>query len=149
MTDQSNEPWTDDLTKAPWHLWVLGAVSLLWNSVGAFDFTASLINFEPYLANFSQEILDYLDGLPVWKHVIWGLATWGGFLGSVLLLMRRKLSVLIFGISVVAASCLMAIGQMDPEAEVANDPVFSGVIIGFAVLVFVYAIWMSRRGILR
>jgi hypothetical protein len=41
-----DQPWegtmTDMTVKTPWHLWAVGAVSLLWNGLGGYDYTMSM-----------------------------------------------------------------------------------------------------------
>lgn len=71
--------------KVPWHLWVVGGLTFLWNGFGAFDFTATVTRFEPYIAGFSQQMRDYWDSFPIWMLLIWGIAVWGGVLGSALI----------------------------------------------------------------
>jgi hypothetical protein len=46
-------------TRIPAHLWVVGALSLLWNAVGAFDYTATQMRLESYMSQFTPQQLDY------------------------------------------------------------------------------------------
>ena len=39
--------------KAPWHLWLIGIVTLLWNAGGLYDFLMTNWNAESYLAHFT------------------------------------------------------------------------------------------------
>ena len=41
--------------KAPWHLWVVGIVALLWSAGGAFDYVMTQTRNEEYLAAFTEE----------------------------------------------------------------------------------------------
>lgn len=135
--------------KTPWHLWLVGGLATLWNAVGAVDFTATVTRFEPYMSNVAQAMRDYLYALPIWMFLPWGVGVWGGFVGSILLLLRRKLAAPVLGVSLAGAAGVFAIGMVQPAPEGASDPVFAGFIVAIAVLVFTYAIWVSRRGILR
>ena len=83
----------------PWHLWLVGGVAALWNAFGSFDFTATVTRFEPYLSNFSQELKDYVYGSPPWMFLIWGVAAFAGFAGSLLILKRHKAAVPVLAIS--------------------------------------------------
>src|SRR3546814_7159427 len=42
--------------KTPWHLWVVGVLSLLWNAVGAFDYTMTKLNDADYLDRKSTRL---------------------------------------------------------------------------------------------
>ena len=89
MTDSATPP-----AKTPWHLWVVGVISLLWNAVGALDFTMTQLRNEAYLKAFTDEQRAYFFAIPLWAVVTWGVATWGSLVGSGFLLGRRRLAVL-------------------------------------------------------
>jgi len=48
--------------KTPWHLWVIGVISLLWNSTGAMDFTMTQARNAAYLKGLTQAQLDFFYG---------------------------------------------------------------------------------------
>lgn len=73
-------------TRTPVHLWIVAIVSLLWNSVGAFDYIATQTKMESYMSQFTAEQLDYFYGFPVWMVAAWAIAIWASFLGSVALI---------------------------------------------------------------
>src|ERR1700678_2711571 len=77
-------------TKAPWHIWVVGVGSLLWNSVGALDFVMTQSRNKAYMSGLTAAQLDYYYGIPLWVVATWGIAVWGGVLGSLLLLLRKR-----------------------------------------------------------
>ena len=145
---------TDSRTgAAPWHLWLVGILSLLWNAVGALDFVMTQTRNEQYMSTFNAEQLAYFYGLPMWVVICWGGAVWGAVLGSILLLLRKRLAVAVFLVSLLGMilttvhSYLLSNGL-----EVMNDPFalwFSGAIFVIAVFLFVYAGSLSRRNILR
>ena len=141
--------------RTPWHVWVVGGISLLWNAAGALDFVMTQTRNEAYLKAFTPEQLDYFHGFPLWVVLAWGVATWGSMLGSVLLLLRRKLAVPV-NLAVLVAMALTFLHNfiltdgmkiMAPEGK--GPIVFTGVIIIIAVLLFLYARAMRRRGVLR
>src|SRR3546814_11492179 len=51
--------------KTPWHLWVVGVLSLLWNAVGAFDYTMTKLNDADYLSAFTPEQIAYFQSFPL------------------------------------------------------------------------------------
>jgi hypothetical protein len=135
--------------KAPWHLWVVGGVSLLWNAIGALDFTMTQLNVTAYLKGLSPAQLEYIHGFPLWAVLVWGLGTWGGWLGSLFILLRRSLAVKIFGASLVGAvlTNLYSYGLSDGMKVMQNG--VGAVIFVIAVLLFVYARALRKRGVLR
>jgi hypothetical protein len=134
-------------------VWTVGAVSLLWNAVGALDFTMTQTKNEAYMGQFTPEQLEYFYGFPIWVVLAWGVATWGSLTGSVLILMRRRLAVPVNG-AVLAAMAVTFLHNyvLTDGLKVMGGPgvlVFTAVIIVVAVLLFAYARAMTRAGVLR
>ncbi|AOS45935.1 hypothetical protein Verru16b_03026 [Lacunisphaera limnophila] len=145
----ANEP----ATKTPWHLWVVGILSLLWNAIGAMDFTMTQLKNEAYLKAFTPEQLAYFFSFPLVVVLAWGVATWGSLLGSVLLLLRNRWALrvnflVLVGMTVtfihnfVLSEGMKIMGGVVPL-------IFTATIIVVGVLLFVYARAMIRRGVLR
>lgn len=139
-------------TRAPVHLWIIGILAVLWNAMGAFDYLATQLRLEFYMSNFSAEQLDYFYGFPVWMNAAWATAVWGGLLAAVLLLARRRLAVAIFAISLAGliVSSIYSFGLSDGmEMMGTGGAIFSLVILLISIAVLLYAMAMSRRGVLR
>jgi hypothetical protein len=140
-------------TRTPWHLWLVGGISLLWNLGGAMDFFMTQTRNAAYMKNFTPAQLDFFYGFPFWVVAAWGIATWGGALGSLLLLLRKGVAVPVFLLSFlgivlttvrnfVLANGLKVIGGLGPLA-------FSVIIFVVGYLLFAYARAMRGRGVLR
>lgn len=141
--------------RTPWHLWVVGVVSLLWNAFGAFDFVSTITRGEAYLRemNFDQAMIDYFLAMPAWMYGPWTLGVWGAVIGSVLLLLRNRYAVWAFALSLIGAVVSLIYGQlMDPPPltpDMAMMKWMPFVIMLITVLLFVYAFNMRRKGVLR
>jgi len=138
--------------KTPMHLWVVGLVSLLWNAMGAFDYSATELRLEFYMSQFTQEQLDYFYGFPAWVIAAWAIAVWTSLLGSVGLLMRRRWAVTMFGIAIAGlAVTTLYNAVLSNGFEIMGDGavVFTAIIWVIAVLLLLYAIRMAGRGVLR
>lgn len=140
------------LQTVPWHLWVVGVVSLLWNSMGVLDFTMTATRNEAYMSGFTQEQLNFFYGFPAWLIVFWAIAVGGGLMGSILLLSRSKWAVPVFGASLVSM-VVTAIHNygFDKMLEISGTfgAVFTGVIFVISVLLLWYAMAMRQRGVLK
>lgn len=138
----------------PWHLWVVGVVSLFWNAGGAFDFIMTQTRNLSYMGGFSPEQLEFFYGIPMWAVIIWGIATLGSVLGSLLLLMRKSLASCVFLVSFVTMLISTiknyilsdGIGIMGGGVVVI---LFSVAIFVISLLLYIYARAMSKRGVLR
>lgn len=136
----------------PWHLWVLGVLALLWNAGGAFDYLMTQTRNEGYMSQFTPEQLEYFYGFPSWVVAFWAIAVWGGVLGAVLLLLRKKLAVEVFLVSFVA----MVVTSfhnfvLSDGMAVMGGPgplVFSALIFVFALVLYLYARAMRERDVL-
>jgi hypothetical protein len=140
--------------KTPWHLWVIGIVSLLFNAGGAFDYVMTQTRNPAYMAQFTETELAYFYGFPDWVQGSWAIAVWGAVLGSVLLLLRRHWAVVAYAASLVAMVITMihnfGIADVKMHEVVGPEAVwFSAIIVLVTVAVFLYARRMRTRGVLR
>jgi hypothetical protein len=139
-------------SKAPLHFWIVGAVSLLWNAVGALDYTATQLRIESYMSQFTPEQLAYFYGFQAWTVAAWALGVWGSLLGSLFLLLRKRWAVWAFGIAIagLAITTLHNFVLTDGAAVMGSGAaVFSAVIWAIALFLFFYARAMAKRGVLR
>lgn len=148
MTETTSAP-----AKAPWHLWVVGGLSLLWNAMGALDFTMTETHNEAYLKQFTPEQLAYFQGFPAWAIVTWGAATWGSLAGSLLLLLRQGLAVHAFWVSLAAMIPTFVHNFLLSDGlKVMGGPgalAFTAVIVVVGIALPLYARALRRRGVLR
>ena len=144
----------DRATKAPWHLWVVGIVTLLWNGFGANDYTQTQLRNMDYLNSmgYPQAGIDYLDQFPAWAEAGWALGVWGAVMGSVLLLLRSRFAVWSFVISLIgiALTTVYEAGA-DMPAELAEmQPGWFPILLwGLAIFQLWYAWSMKKKGVLR
>ncbi len=89
--------------RTPVHLWIVGILSLLWNCFGAYDYTMTRMRNMDYLAQMGDPnvILNWVDSLPFYAQIGWGLGVWAALLGSVFLLMRSRYALYAFAASLV------------------------------------------------
>lgn len=142
---------TDSAPVVPKHLWLVGVLSLLWNAVGAWDYLMTQTQNAAYMEAFTQPQLDFFYGLPVWVVALWATAVWGGVLGSLLLLARKRVATTVFLVSLVCA-VVVAIQNfgLSSGLEVmgGGGAAFSVAILVVAFLLWRYAQKMVRQGVL-
>jgi len=139
--------------RTPWHVWVIGIVALLWSSVGAMDYVMTQTRNADYMSQFTPQQLEFFYRLPAWVTACWAIAVWGGVLGAVLLLLRRRAAVWVLLASLLGFvlttihNYLLANGL-----EVVGDTfslVFTAIIFVVALVLLLYALALGRQGILR
>ena len=74
-----------------WSFWVIAAVALVWNAMGCM---AYLSEMDPDSLEAATRAL--IDNRPAWATAAFGIAVWGGALGSVLLLLRKSVAFYVF-----------------------------------------------------
>lgn len=144
--------------RTPAHLWIVGVLSLLWNSIGAVDYAMSRSRNTDYLAQMMpgadpNAFLAYMDSFPMWVSAGWGLGVWGAFIGSILLLMRSRWAVLAFGLSL--AGAIVSIGYQLLRGPPPGMPtggfaaIVPYIIIGIAAVLYFYTLRQRSNGVLR
>lgn len=140
--------------KTPWHLWVVGVLSLLWNAMGAFDYTMTKFDAAKYLAEFPPDQQAYFQSFPVWANAGWALGVWGAVIGSLLLLARSRHAVTAFIVSLVglAISTFYQFGMHwgDLQRMFGNFPaIFTAIIWVVAIALLIYSRRQAASGVLR
>lgn len=145
-----------ETVRTPWHVWLVGVLSLLWNGFGAFDFIQTTTRGEAYMraAGFDDAMVAYYEAMPGWMYVPWTLGVWGAVMGSVMLLLRRRWAVPAFGLSLLGALISLIYSKLiDPPPpappELAAMSWMPIIILLIAILLFGYAFNMRKRGVLR
>ena len=132
----------------PWHLWLVGGLLLLWNGLATFDYVATVIRYEPYLANFPEESLAYYFAAPLWMYLMWGVGSVGGFIAAILLLLRQKTAVPVLGLAWVSSVVAVIYSVLNPPPGGGNL-VFMTVVLLIAFSVLIYVRWLAKRCVLK
>jgi len=151
--------------KTPWHLWVVGALAVLWNSYGGYDYIMSMTGGADYMTKvgMTPEQIAHYAALPTWMTAVWAIGVWGAVLGSILLLLRMKLAFPVFAASFAAflISLIYTYGisgageimgfMMQDGAKVATPMIYimNGVITAGCAFFTWYAWAMSKARVLR
>ena len=142
--------------RAPAHLWITGAVALLWNGFGCTDYLMSRMHndawFKAMLPDMDPAVAyTYVDSMPVYASGGWGLGVWGGLLGAILLLARSRYAVHAFAVSFIGM--LLSFGwQLFVATDVPpdmSDPIMPAVITVIGLFLLWYSRTMEKRGVLR
>jgi len=87
-------------SKIPVWFWIVAVLALLWNLMGAFAFVTDLMATPAVLAEtYTAEQIKFLDTYPSWTKIFYGIATIGGLLASIGLLMRKRWALGFFCVS--------------------------------------------------
>ncbi|NVD45856.1 hypothetical protein [Qipengyuania atrilutea] len=145
--------------KTPWHLWVVGIMSLLWNGFGANDYTQTQLSNLDYMRTMMdgmgvtpEAALAYFQSFPAWVDAFWAFGVWGSLAGSVLLLLRSRWAIIAFGSSLIGlagTTIYQAISETPAWASSGMAEIMSIVIWAIVTFLLIYAISMRQKGVLR
>lgn len=142
-----------DRVKTPWHLWVVGVVAVAWNAFGCWDYTMTHLKGETHLRAFgmTDAQIAYFDAMPAWTHATWAIGVWGGLLGAVLLLLRRRWALHAFVLSFLGfvGGLIYSYGLSDASAVMGPNAWMMNALIGGACILFIWYAWaMAKKGVL-
>jgi hypothetical protein len=141
--------------RTPAHLWFVGILSLLWNCLGAYDYTMSHMRNMDYLGKMGDPnvMLAYMDSMPMYAKFGWGLGVWAALLGSVFLLMRSRYAVHAFALSVIGMLLSFGgryLGPTPPAAMTQGMAKYVPIFIIVLALAQLWYAWRERgEGVLR
>jgi hypothetical protein len=134
-------------------LWVIGILSLLWNCFGCYDYLMTNLKNQAYLAQFNPDILAYMDKLPAWTTGFWALGVWGGLAGAVLLLMRSRYAVWLYGVSLIGAVVGLGYQMFLTKMPAAMNEGAMRFMPWVIILLAAFQLWYSwneeKKGVLR
>jgi hypothetical protein len=139
----------DTRPKAPWHLWVVGILSVLWNGAGTATIMAAQFGAYPDLP---ADEAAYYAAQKLWFVAVTDFALLGGVLGGAALLLRSRWAATLFALSLVAIAITngydLAVGTSRMFTN-ATTVVVTCLIWILAILQLWYAAAMRGRGVLR
>ena len=139
--------------KTPWHLWLVGILSLVWNSMGALDYTMTKTRNPTYMASFTPEQLDYFYSFPFWANIGWAVGVWFAVAGSFFLLLRSRMALWSFVFSFLGMITTLiyqfALSQTKMVELMGIGPaLFTLAIFIVALLLIIYARAQKTDGVL-
>ena len=140
----------------PVHLWIVGALALLWNGFGCVDYLMTRTRNSDWLKSMMpgtdpNNVYAWVDSFPAWAQVGWGLGVWMGLFGSALLLIRSRWAVPAFGLSLVGAVVGLGYQMSNPMPGVTGFMAMGmpAIIIAIALGQYLYARAQRVSGVLR
>lgn len=128
---------------ATW-FWVVSAIALVWNAMGVIAYIAQVTMSAEALQALPENERALYESAPAWATAAFAIAVWGGALGSILLLIRKKWATAVLIISFVGI-----IVQMIHSFFIANSiEVYGlgGLVMPLMILIAgAYLIWFSRK----
>ena len=134
MTDSSN-------TKPPIWFWIISVLALLWNLMGVLAYLSRHFITEEMVAEMEPQ-LQYEMGIehPAWYTALFAFAVFGGVLGALGLLLRKKWAYMLFLISSICATAQQIYYVVTVEG---TDKIMPTLVI----IVCMFLLWYSKHSI--
>ncbi len=127
-------------------LLIIGILGLLWNLIGVFFWMAeNFMMTEEVKATLSPERLELMESAPSWGVIVYGIATIGGVLACIMLLMRKKLAVVLFLISLLCIVIQMGYGMFFMKWGNILGPVDAYVMPLIVIIIGVFLYMYSKK----
>lgn len=124
--------------------WVVSIIALLWNIMGVLNYLSQAFMTEEVLATLPKEQQIMFPEVPAYVTAAFAIAVFGGALGALLLLLRKKLSKMLFLLSFLGIAVQMSYGLIMIENSDSYGP--GGIFMPVLIIVLgAFLIFYSRK----
>jgi len=123
---------------------VAAIASVVWFMLGCVSYLMTVMT-DPATLPLDQRAM--MEAMPTWMYAAFAIAVWVGLAGGVLLLLRKKLSVPLIGISLVAAVVQFSAYFLVPQLREAmrSDMLLVPIIVVAVTWTVFWFAWHSRK----
>ena len=132
-------------TSSPTKLfWIISGIALVWNLLGVMAYLMQVTMSPEALQALPENQRALLESTPAWATGAFAIAVWGGALGSLLLLLRKKLATTVLIISLAGIIVQMFHSFFMSNSMEVYGP--GGLAMPIMILLIgIYLIWYSRK----
>ncbi|PQB04432.1 hypothetical protein [Aureitalea marina] len=135
MTD-SNKPNTA--------FWIIAVVALIWNIMGVMAYLGSVYMDDATRDLMTPEQIELMEATPAWVTGIFAIATFAGVLGALLMVLKRKLAVPLFAISLIAVLIQNVYAWFATNAAEVYGTVQGYVMPLLVITISIFLFWYSK-----
>ncbi|MDC1343497.1 hypothetical protein N8249_07635 [Flavobacteriaceae bacterium] len=124
--------------------WVISSIALVWNLMGVFNYLDQAFMTDKILETLPKEQQILYQDVPAWVTAAFAIAVFSGTLGSLLLLLKKKIATTFFIISFLGIVGQMSYGLLIDQNSDSYGPM--GIAMPIIIIAFGgYLIWYSRK----
>jgi len=119
-------------------------IAIIWNVFGVLSFLMHAFMTPETIATLPENQQEFMNNTPTWRTVCFGVATFGGLFASILLVLKNKLAIALFAISLIA----IVLGDYYDIFMVKyyNDAEISGLVLPIIIVIIgVFLFWYSKK----
>ncbi len=130
--------------KPPVWFWIVSVVALIWNGMGVMAYLGQAYMSDDALAAFPEAEQALYANVPAWATAAFAIAVWGGLLGCLALLLRKKWAKPVLLLSLIGIVVQMIYNLFLSEAMDVYGP--GGAIMPIMVIVIgIFLVWFSKK----
>ena len=138
MTNSKNKPGIS--------FWIISTIALIWNLIGVNQYLQQAYNTESFREMYTGEQFEIIQATPAWAIAAFAFAVFGGAVGCIFLLLRKKVAKTFFIISLLGIIIQMVYNVFIVKAMQVYGPgaiLMPIMIIGVGFFLF----WYSKKAI--
>jgi hypothetical protein len=138
--------------RVPTWFWAVAVVALLWEAMGCYAYLTQVSMSADQLAALPEGQRQLFTSMPDWVTAAYGIATWGGLLAAVLLILRRRWATIMFAVSLIAVLVQFGWSFIVADAAGVVGPSAYGLpafIVAAGIALLWFSSWAAKRGWLR
>lgn len=136
MTASTKKPTTS--------FWIIGIIALVWNLMGVFAYLQEAYMTAEDLAALPPDQQAFYENAPAWVTGAFALAVFGGALGCLLLLLRKKLATFVLIISFIGILAQMSYNFFISKSMEVYGP-GEMIMPVMVIVVGVFLVWYSKK----
>ena len=124
--------------------WVISSIALVWNLMGVFNYLDQAFMTDKVLETLPKEQQILYQDVPAWVTAAFAIAVFSGTLGSLLLLLKKKIATTFFTISFLGIMGQMSYGLLIDK----NSDSYGPIVVAMPIIIIAfggYLIWYSRK----
>ena len=130
-------------TKPSKAFWIISGVALLWNAMGVNQYLQQAYMTDAFKAMYTEEQLAIITSAPSWVIAVFAIAVFGGLLGSLALLLRKKIAIVLFIVSLIGIIAQMYHNLFEIDSVAIYGP--GAAIMPIMVIAFaLFLLWFSK-----
>ncbi len=133
--------------KIPIWFWIVAIVIILWNIMGVLSFFSHTFISDEALQALPENERALYGEYPIWTQIVFAIAVFSGFIGSVGLLLRQKWTRIVFIISLCAIIPQMIHNVFFTKSIEVYGLIQAVTMPVLVVIIGILLIWLSAFGI--
>ena len=132
-------------TSPPKWFWIVSVVALIWNAIGVNEYLALVYMTPETLASLPKEEQALCQNIPAWAIGAFAIAVFAGTIGSLLLLLRKRLSKIVLILSLAAIVVQMVYNLFISKSIEVYGP-GRAIMPVMVLLVGIGLVWLAKAG---